>query len=188
MKYLPTSISLMKKSKLFTIAENNSSTEIILGIDPGIARMGFACLKEEGETLTVLEAGVFTTVPQRIELRLRLIYEFLGQLAGKYTFSCLAIEKVFFSKNAKTALIIESVRGVLMLFGAMQDLKVFQYTPLEVKKNLTSYGQASKYEVQLVAESILGHSLPTSDDACDAVAVALCHHLCKGGDDDAFCT
>jgi crossover junction endodeoxyribonuclease RuvC len=179
---MPTSISPMKKSKPSTIAtEVSDSKKLILGLDPGIARLGFACLCEEDGVLTILDAGVFTTTPQAIEFRLKLIYEFLHDLSQKYSFSCVAMEKVFFSKNAKTALSIEAVRGVLMLFGALQNIKVFQYTPLEIKKTLTMYGKASKHEVQLVAEGILGHSLPASDDACDAVAVALCYHLSDGG-------
>lgn len=179
---MPTSISPMKKSKPFTIATKElAPKKLILGLDPGIARLGFACLCEDNGILSIQDAGVFTTTPQAIELRLKLIYEFLLELSQKYSFTCVAMEKVFFSKNVKTALSIEAVRGVLMLFGAMQSLQVFQYTPLEVKKTLTMYGQASKHEVQLVAEGILGHSLPASDDACDAVAVALCYHLSDGG-------
>ncbi|HOI24384.1 MAG TPA: crossover junction endodeoxyribonuclease RuvC [Caldisericia bacterium] len=172
----------MKKSKPSTIATKSSeSKKLILGLDPGVARLGFACLCEDEGQLSVLDAGVFTTTPQALEYRLKLIFEFLQQLSQKYSFRCVAMEKVFFSKNAKTALSIEAVRGVLMLFGALQDIQVFQYTPLEIKKTLTMYGQASKHEVQLVAEGMLGHSLPASDDACDAVAVALCYHLSDGG-------
>ena len=177
---MPTSISRMKKSKLSTIATNQAVSPLILGIDPGIARLGYACLREENGKLDILDAGVFITTPQPIEFRLKLIYEQMEKLSRDFSFTSLALEKVFFSKNAKTALIIEAVRGVLMLFGAMHQIEVFQYTPLEIKKTLTMYGQASKQEVQMVAEGILGHALPSSDDACDGVAVAICHHLSQG--------
>lgn len=177
----------MKKSKHSTIATNPSASPLILGIDPGIARLGYACLSEKKGKLSMLNAGVFTTSPQPIEFRLKLIYEQMEALAKQFTFTALALEKVFFSKNAKTALTIEAVRGVLMLFGAMHQIQVYQYTPLEIKKTLTMYGQASKLEVQMVSESILGHSLPASDDACDAVAVALCHHIMEGAVDHALC-
>ncbi len=177
----------MKKSRLSTIAIDPLVSSLILGIDPGIARLGYACLLEENGKLSMLDAGVFITTPQPIEYRLKLIYEQMEALAQRFTFTSLALEKVFFSKNAKTALTIEAVRGVLMLFGAMHQINVHQYTPLEIKKTLTMYGQASKLEVQMVAEGILGHSLPASDDACDAVAVALCHHMMEGAVGHALC-
>ncbi len=160
---------------------------LILGIDPGIARLGYAFLCEEEGRLSMVDAGVFTTCPQAVEKRLQLIYEFCESLLLKNSFCCLAMEKVFFSKNAKTALVIESVRGILMLFGAKNNLPVFQYTPLEIKKTLTLYGKASKQEVQMVAEGILEQNLPKSDDACDAVAVAICHYLNEGANWNAVC-
>ncbi len=89
--------------------------------------------------------------------------------------NCMVMEQLFFSKNVKTALVVEEVRGSLMLLCAQQNMSFAQYTPLQIKKTLTHYGQASKMEVKLVSESILDISLPTSDDACRCGAASLCH-------------
>ncbi|MDD4028152.1 MAG: crossover junction endodeoxyribonuclease RuvC [Caldisericia bacterium] len=160
--------------------ENNT---IILGVDPGIANTGYACLLCLEDTFRLLDVGVFVTQKGPAEYRIKRIYEFFQQLILTYHPDCMAMERLFFSKNVKTALVVEEVRGSLMLLSAQQDLKLIQYTPLQIKKTLTHYGQASKMEVKLVSESLLNMALPTSDDACDAVAVSLCHaYNCDWGD------
>jgi crossover junction endodeoxyribonuclease RuvC len=104
-----------------------------------------------------------------------MIYDFFSDLILQFEPDCISMERLFFSKNVKTALIVEEVRGSIMLLSAQQSVKLFQYTPLQIKKTLTSYGQASKLEVKMVAQQIVGCDLPKSDDACDAVAAAICH-------------
>ena len=85
---------------------------------------------------------------------------------------------VFIRENGKTKeLTIEEVRGIILLLAAQLNIQIFQYTPLEVKKTLTMYGKASKLETKIILESILKIELPKSDDACDAVGVAMCHFL-----------
>ncbi len=156
---------------------------IILGVDPGIANTGYACLLCIEDTFRLLDAGVFITKKGPPEYRIKKIYEFFQQLIFTYHPDWMAMERLFFSKNVKTALAVEEVRGSLMLLSAQQDLQFIQYTPLQIKKTLTHYGQASKMEVKLVSESLLNMTLPTSDDACDAVAVSLCHaYNCDWGD------
>ncbi|HPJ12535.1 MAG TPA: crossover junction endodeoxyribonuclease RuvC [Caldisericia bacterium] len=148
---------------------------IILGIDPGIANTGYACLLFKEDTLRLLDVGVFITKKGPTEHRIKKIYDFFQQLILTFRPDCMVMEQLFFSKNVKTALVVEEVRGSLMLLCAQQNMSFAQYTPLQIKKTLTHYGQASKMEVKLVSESILDISLPTSDDACDAVAASLCH-------------
>ncbi len=152
-------------------------TNIILGIDPGIANTGYACLLEQEGTLSLLEAGVFVTKKNPVPYRIKQIYDFFSTLLTKHPVGSISIEKIYFNKNVKTAMIIEEVRGALLLLSAQHSISIHQYTPLEVKKSLTLFGKASKLEVKLMAERIINSALPKSDDACDAVAVALCHSL-----------
>jgi len=151
---------------------------IVFGIDPGIANTGYALVeKEDSNRLKVLETDNFTTKKIPTEKRLNQIFEFLKEKAILYSPDCFAIEKLYFNKNTKTALIIEEVRGIILLLAAQLNIQIFQYTPLEVKKTLTMYGKASKSETKKILESMLETELPKSDDACDAVGVAICHFL-----------
>ena len=151
---------------------------IIFGIDPGIANTGYALIKKNEENLSkILEVNTFTTKKNPLEYRLNQIYEFLKNKAISYSPDYFATEKLYFNKNSKTALIIEEVRGIILLLAAQLSIPIFQYTPLEVKRTLTLYGKASKFEVREVLENMLNTKLPKSDDACDAVGVAICHFL-----------
>jgi crossover junction endodeoxyribonuclease RuvC len=167
--------SVMPIWKNSTIPTKESfQNRIILGIDPGIANTGYALLQEKEGALTLLDQGVIVTKKGPTPARIKQIYDFLQSKITQYTVSALSIEKIFFNKNVKTAMIIEEVRGAILLLSAQHNLPISQYTPLQVKKNLTLFGKASKLEVKMIAEQILHTKLPTSDDACDAVAVALC--------------
>jgi len=163
--------------------------QLILGIDPGIANVGYACLLVKEDTLSLLEADVLKTKKGITSERLHLIFDFFSNKIEQYAFTSLAMEKIYFNKNVKTALTIEEVRGVLLLTGSMHQLQIGQYTPLEIKKSLTMFGRAQKTEVKWMAEKILQCELPASDDACDAVGVALCHYFNgkhEDGSDDLF--
>ena len=151
--------------------------QIILGIDPGIANTGYALLLEEGGALALLDNGVFITKKGPTPNRILQIYNFLKGLLNEHHVDAIAIEKIFFNKNVKTAMIIEEVRGAILLLSAQHTIPISQFTPLQVKKCLTLFGKASKLEVKMIAEQILHLTLPSSDDACDAVAVAICYSL-----------
>lgn len=151
--------------------------QIILGIDPGIANTGYALLLEEGGALSLLDNGVFITKKGPTPNRILQIYNFLKGLLNEHHVDAIAIEKIFFNKNVKTAMIIEEVRGAILLLSAQHTIPISQFTPLQVKKCLTLFGKASKLEVKMIAEQILHMTLPSSDDACDAVAVAICYSL-----------
>jgi crossover junction endodeoxyribonuclease RuvC len=148
---------------------------ILFGIDPGLACTGYACISENQGKIEILDTGTYKTKKNPIEFRLKEIYDFFSVKISEFNVDQLAIEKIFFSKNVKTALMIEEVRGILMLLSTQMGISVFQYTPLEVKCTLTMYGRASKLEVKMMVERMIDTKLPKSDDACDAVAIALCH-------------
>lgn len=173
-----------------TPTKSSFQNQVILGIDPGIANTGYALLLEKGGALSLLNNGVFITKKGPTAHRIKQIYDFLAAKIHEFSVDAISIEKIFFNKNVKTAMIIEEVRGAILLLSAQNDIPISQYTPLQVKKCLTLFGKASKLEVKMIAEQILGTPLPKSDDACDAVAVALCYSLMgtleEDGEDDFF--
>jgi crossover junction endodeoxyribonuclease RuvC len=173
-----------------TPTKESFQSRIILGIDPGIANTGYALLQEKGGALSLLDNGVYITKKGPVPARIKQIYDFLQGKIKEFDLSAISIEKIFFNKNVKTAMIIEEVRGAILLLSAQHQIPIYQYTPLQVKKCLTLFGKASKLEVKMIAEQILGAPLPKSDDACDAVAVALCYSLMGGQEenDDFFDT
>ncbi|MDD2807247.1 MAG: crossover junction endodeoxyribonuclease RuvC [Patescibacteria group bacterium] len=149
---------------------------IILGVDPGIADTGFGLIKKEGPKLSVIDYGSIKTkagVPT--EDRLLDIYNSLDHLIVKYRPTVMVVEKLFFSKNVKTAMIVSQARGVVMVVAGKRKLDVKEYTPIQIKLALTSYGQADKKQIQQMVKIVL--DLPTppkSDDAADALAAAIC--------------
>jgi len=154
---------------------------IILGIDPGLARTGYALLKIERNKAEKIIYGCFLTSAQDIlEKRLSIIYTELEKIIKKYKPDKIAVEQLFFAKNVKTALIVGQARGVICLAAAESKIPLFEYTPLQVKQALTGYGQATKKQVQLMLKAIFGlKKIPAPDDAADALAIAYCCHGTK---------
>ncbi len=150
---------------------------IILGIDPGTARMGYSVLSYEKKKPKLLERSVIIT-PAEMEMSLRLksIYEELNAIVKKHSPEIMVIEKLFFNTNAKTAMTVGQARGVSMLIAANRKMKIFEYTALEAKKELTGYGRADKKDMQKsVMDYLKLKEIIKSDDANDAVAIVLCH-------------
>lgn len=150
---------------------------IILGIDPGIAKVGWGIIKDEFGKQKVLDYGCFET-SSKIDLdeRLAKIYDFIVELIEKFTPEILAIEQLYFAANSKTALIVGQARGVILLSASKSNLPTASYTPLQVKQALTGYGRADKNQIQSMVGSIL--HLPkkvVQDDAADALAIAITH-------------
>ncbi len=148
---------------------------IILGIDPGIARVGWGVIKEEKGQRTALDFGVFETSSSLdIDERLLKVHKFITDLISKFDPDVLAIEELFFGANAKTALTVGQARGVIILTAAQANIKTVSYTPLQVKMSITGYGRAEKKQIQIMVKSILKLTKPlTQDDTADALAVAL---------------
>jgi crossover junction endodeoxyribonuclease RuvC len=153
----------------------------ILGIDPGFARMGYAILEGDKKNIRVIDCDCFETSSKLdYKKRLVLVADKVKGLVSKYRPAAIAIEKVFFAKNQKTALQIAEVRGILLYLSACLKIPAYEYTPLEVKMALCGYGKATKEEVQKMLKILTKkQSLPKSDDATDALAIGLtcAYHL-----------
>ena len=155
---------------------------IILGIDPGYAIVGFGIIKYENGRLSVIDFGAITT-PAGMSFpdRLKCIYEDLSYLFDKYKPDVMAIEKLFFNTNQKTAIDVAQARGVIVLAAKMNGAECFEYTPLQVKQSVVGYGRAEKKQVQEMTRQLLGLSaVPKPDDTADALAMAICHAHCSG--------
>lgn len=151
-------------------------SKVILGIDPGYAITGFGILRYEKSIYGVLTYGVLTSSPKEpFGQRLELIYNGLQKLIHKHKPDIIAIERLFFAKNAKTALQVGEARGVAILAAQQNKKTIKEFTPLQVKQTLTGYGLASKNQIQKMVQQILElKSPPKPDDAADALAVAIC--------------
>lgn len=150
---------------------------VILGIDPGIARLGWGLIINTQGKLKIIDYGCFETSATTPEpLRLAEIYEFLIKLIKFHKPDVLSIEELFFAANARTALTVGQARGVIILSATQSKLHVNSYTPLQVKQALTGYGRADKNQIQLMVKSILNLKvIPKPDDAADALAIAITH-------------
>lgn len=149
----------------------------VLGIDPGIALCGYGIVEEEGGELNMLVCGAIST-PARLPLpeRLCMIHEQLSDLIVEHEPDTVAVEKLFFTRNVRTAFAVGQAKGVVLLAAAQSGKSVFEYTPQQVKSAITGYGSASKSQVQEMVRMVLGlEFVPQPDDAADAVAVAVCH-------------
>ena len=149
----------------------------ILGIDCGSARTGYGVIESDGRDHRVVVSGVIRTdARQPFEKRLLEIAVELRRVVREYQPESAAVEEVFHAVNSKTALKLAHVRGVVLLAIAEAGVELAEYSPLEVKVNVVGYGRAEKCQVQLMVQSLL--RLPesiASEDAADALAVALCH-------------
>ena len=149
----------------------------VLGVDPGTATTGWAVLEEKSGCLSPIAYGCIKTPKKDSEsARLLEITSDLEKIIKKYRPQEAAIEKIFFFKNQKTVIPVSQSRGAIILTLERKDVKVFGYTPLQVKLAVTGYGRADKKQIQVMAKNILGlKSAPKPDDVADAIAVAVCH-------------
>lgn len=153
---------------------------VILGIDPGLAIVGYGVIECIGNRYRPLEYGAITTdsnldFPNRIKN----IYDQLLDVIDRYKPEDLAIEELFFNKNVKTAIKVGQARGVEILAAVHRDLNIYEYTPLQIKQAIVGYGRAEKYQVQEMVKLFLNlKEVPKPDDVADALAVALCHASC----------
>jgi crossover junction endodeoxyribonuclease RuvC len=150
---------------------------LVLGIDPGTAITGWGLVSREGNELALVDYGtVRTSGDASLPQRLQVLYRDLGQIISSHQPSAVAVEKLFFNKNVRTAMTVGQARGVVLLAVAEAGLPVHEYTPLEVKQSVCGYGRASKEQIQKLVQMLLGlDSVPQPDDAADAIAIAICH-------------
>lgn len=153
----------------------------VLGIDPGSNYMGLACVEAHGNSLRWIGHRVVRVVGDReIAPRLKLIHEAVEEAIALWKPTAVAVEEVFFAKNAQSALKLGQARGAAIASAALLDLPVFEYPATVVKQAVTGSGRAEKEQVERMVRAILGKSLPAGEefkraDASDAVAVAICH-------------
>lgn len=148
----------------------------ILGIDPGTATTGFGIVTKENGKLTAIDYGVVSTAKELdMSNRLLIIFQDIEELIAKHNPDIVAVEQLFFARNVTTAITVGQARGVVLLAAQKADLKLVEYTPLQVKQSVTGYGQATKHQVQSMVQKILKLKvLPKPDDAADALAIAIC--------------
>lgn len=154
---------------------------IIIGIDPGFAITGYGVLEYLGNKFRVIDVGVISTeAGEEFSGRLLSICNVLDDLINKYNPDAMAVEELFFNTNVKTAIKVGHGRGVALLSAAKAGVKVYEYTPLQVKQSVVGYGRAKKEQVQQMVKVLLNlEKIPKPDDAADALAVAICHaHSC----------
>ena len=148
---------------------------IILGIDPGTARVGYALLdKKESAAIDLVTYGCLELPNKKQTERLAEISQLVSDLIAQYRPGVLAIEKLFFTKNAKTALSVAEARGVIINCANSSNLEILEFTPLEVKVATTGYGKAEKKQIQRMVCLLLNlKKIPQPDDAADAIAIGL---------------
>lgn len=151
----------------------------VLGIDPGTAACGYGIVHESGGRLRALDFGWWRTAPgDRPELRLRTIFDGVGELIEQHAPDAVVLEESFVGVDARTALSVGQARGAVLVASAVGGVECAEYAPARVKQAVCGYGRAEKAQVQRMVQAILGlPSPPDSTHAADALAVAICHAL-----------
>ena len=156
---------------------NRREGTTILGIDPGTATMGWGVIRQEGNRLSYVQHGAITTPSQwEMPRRLGRLFDGVTELVKGYRPETVAVEELFFNTNVTTAITVGQARGVVLLAAYRAGIEVAEYTPLQVKQAITSYGRAEKRQVQEMVKSLLRlREIPKPDDAADGLAIAVCH-------------
>lgn len=150
---------------------------IIMGIDPGLAIVGYGIIEKIGSKIKMIEYGSIQTDsklsnPQRLDI----IFQEMNNIIKDFSPQEVAYEKLFHEKNSKTVITVSQARGVEILASKINNLDIFEYTPLQVKTAITGYGRANKKQMQESVRRILNlRDIPKPDDAADALAIAICH-------------
>ena len=149
----------------------------ILGIDPGMAIVGYSVVEFDGKNINLLNSGsIQTQKGTRESSRLLEIFNDMNALVEKYKPNVCAIEKLFFFRNQTTVMPVAHARGVILTVLEKYKIPIYEYTPMEVKQILTGYGRASKKEVEQMVKLSLGtEKLPKLDDTVDSIAIAICY-------------
>lgn len=150
---------------------------IILGIDPGIAIVGWGVVDYNNGKFNTLGYGAITTTPDHsVEERLESVYIELEGIIKRYKPDAMSVEELFWNTNQKTGIIVAEARGVILLCAKLNGVELFEYTPLQVKQAVTGYGRADKQQMMTLVTMHLGlASPPKPDDTADALALAMCH-------------
>jgi crossover junction endodeoxyribonuclease RuvC len=151
---------------------------IVIGIDPGTRELGYGVVaKEEGHLRFVACGNLSVPSQDPLSLRLEQLYDELQEIIQKYQPQALAVERPFFAKNARSAIKLGEVLGIVALAAAKEGVPLSEYSPGQVKGAVAGYGAAGKRQVQRMVKDLLGlDQVPSPPDAADALAVAICHH------------
>lgn len=149
----------------------------ILGIDPGLATLGWGVVEQAGSRLRMVQYGILGTKPgNTLPHRLRSIYIGMQQLIETYRPDDIAFEELFFSKNVTTGMAVSAARGVALVAAAEKTDNLYEYTPMQIKQAVVGYGKAEKQQVQQMVKMLLSmQEIARPDDAADALAVAITH-------------
>ena len=149
----------------------------ILGIDPGVAIVGYGVITSDCGKLKPVDFGqVNSPAHTPLAKRLKMIYDGITQLINIHKPDVVAVEELFFNTNVKTAIAVGHARGVILLAAQNSNIPVFEYTPLQIKQAVVGYGRADKNQVQQMVKMFLNlKEVPKPDDTADALAVAICH-------------
>jgi crossover junction endodeoxyribonuclease RuvC len=150
---------------------------IILGIDPGLATLGYGVIEADNNKRRMIQFGTLTTpAGQPMPQRLRAIFQGMNQLMDIYQPDDVAFEELFFSKNITTGMAVSAARGVALVAVVQRTDNLYEYTPMQIKQAVTGYGGADKHQVQQMVKMLLNmKDIARPDDAADALAVALTH-------------
>ena len=153
----------------------------ILGIDPGLAIVGWAVLESErGKLRPIAFGAIRTPAHTKVEERLLIIKNDLETIIDKYHPEEMAVEELFFNTNITTGITVSEARGVILCTAYAKGVKISEYTPLQVKQAVVGYGRAEKHQVIAMVTNILKLKAPPKpDDTADAVAIAICHSQCR---------
>lgn len=157
---------------------------VVLGIDPGYAIVGWGLVEFKNNTFRPLRFGAITTgADVDFNLRLKMIYDDLSEVIDTFKPDAMAIERLYFTTNQKTAIMVAEARGVILLSAKQRSLPIFEYTPLQVKTAVTGYGKAKKPQVMEMTRRLLKlPEVPKPDDTADALAIALTHIQAAGSE------
>lgn len=153
---------------------------IILGIDPGLAIVGWGIIDYSGNKFRTLDYGsIQTPAGMATEDRLVAIYDELSAIISKYKPAAMAVEELFWNTNQTTGIRVSQARGVILLCAAQNKIEIAEYTPLQVKQAVVGYGRADKKQVISMVTTLLNLAKPPKpDDTADALAIAICHAHC----------
>lgn len=149
----------------------------IIGIDPGTGLLGFGVIDVTGRKLQLVDAGVIRTpVKEDDAIRLEIIFEELTDIITSTKPTIMSVEKLFFARNVTTAMTVSQARGVVLLCARLNQLQIFEYTPMQIKQAVTGYGKADKKQIQEMVRVLLNlKETPKPDDCADALAAAITH-------------
>lgn len=155
---------------------------VVLGIDPGYAIIGWGIINFNGAIYSALGYGAVTTDAEtNFNTRLEKIFDEINLIISKAKPDAMAIEKLYFHNNQKTAINVAQARGVILLAAQKNNLPVYEYTPLQVKMAVTGYGQARKEQIMQMVKILLKlKEVPKPDDTADALAMAVTHIQAAG--------